>query len=193
MNENRTTDTALSHRPAPDARPAERSNGETAVGTHTPGTWIATYFTRPDGEPIRTVEDVVETTAHSARQSERAALFGVILDDADEEDRSTVVCYTGNGPRAEFNARLMAAAPAMHWALRDLLQLAEALMRETGRAPVPDGAILQARTALTYAAVGFVAEGDEPSPHQNTAAGVSPSGTAQNQTQSNPAPDEESK
>ena len=85
------------------------------MNQHTPGPWINTFFCKRDGAPIETVEDVAETIAGSARYSERAELFGVSLDDAAQnpDGRSTVVCYTGNGPNAHNNARLMAAAPEL--------------------------------------------------------------------------------
>ena len=85
------------------------------MSAHTPGPWIWSFFCKPSGEPILTVEDVAEVTAGSAKYSERAELFGVTLDDADkhEDGRATVVCYTGNGPNAHNNARLIAAAPEL--------------------------------------------------------------------------------
>lgn len=91
--------------------------------THTPGPWSYTWFCKPDGQPIETVDDVAETIAGSARHSTRAELFGVTLDDANEDERgqATVVCYTGNGPNAHNNARLIAAAPDLLQALRDYM------------------------------------------------------------------------
>ena len=77
----------------------------------TPGPWVWSEFGRYDGKPLETAEDVAETVAYSARQSSVAKLYGVTLDDADENGRSTVVCYTGNGPRAQYNARLSSLAP----------------------------------------------------------------------------------
>lgn len=78
----------------------------------TPGPWHYSVFCKPDGAPIQTVQDVADTIAGSALYSERAELFGVTLDDADqhEDGRATVVCYTGNGPNAHNNARAIAAA-----------------------------------------------------------------------------------
>lgn len=93
------------------------------MSNHTKGRWIYSYFCKSDGTPIVTVEDVAETIAGSARHSDRAELFGVTLDDADqhEDGRSTVVCYTGNGPNAHNNARLIAAAPDLLAALDELM------------------------------------------------------------------------
>ncbi len=84
-------------------------------GTHTPGDWVFSTFCKPDGAPIVTVEDVAETIAGTARHSERTELFGVSLDDADKhkDGRSTVICYTGNGPNAHNNAALIAMAPRL--------------------------------------------------------------------------------
>lgn len=88
---------------------------------HTPGPWIFSEFCKADGSPIETVDDVADTVSKSARRSTRAQLFGVSLDDADAPDAeglSTVVCYTGNGPNAHNNARLIAAAPDLLAALK---------------------------------------------------------------------------
>lgn len=91
---------------------------------HTAGPWVNSYFSKPDGSPIVTVDDVAETIAGSARHSARAELFGVTLDDASthEAGRATVVCYTGNGPNAHNNARLIAAAPDLLAALKDIIE-----------------------------------------------------------------------
>lgn len=84
------------------------------MGKNTPGPWLYTNFLRPDGKDIRTVEDVAETVAFSARRSDRAELWGATLDDNPDGDGCpTVVCYTGNGPNAHNNARLIAAAPEL--------------------------------------------------------------------------------
>lgn len=99
---------------------------------HTAGPWVNSYFSKPDGSPIVTVDDVAETIAGSARHSARAELFGVTLDDASthEAGRATVVCYTGNGPNAHNNARLIAAAPDLLAACRLVSALGEAERRE---------------------------------------------------------------
>jgi hypothetical protein len=97
---------------------------ETRVdGLHTDGPWADTFFCKPDGSPILTVEDVAETIAGSARHSESVDLYGVTLNDADRnpDGRATVVCYTGNGPNAHNNARVIAAVPQMVRFLRHLL------------------------------------------------------------------------
>lgn len=91
---------------------------------HTPGPWIFSEFCKADGSPIETVDDVADTVRQSAQRGTRAQLFGVSLDDADAPDaegRSTVVCYTGNGPNAHNNARLIAAAPDLLAALKEAL------------------------------------------------------------------------
>lgn len=96
---------------------------ETADMTQaTAGPWQWTTFCKPSGEPIQSVEDVADTIAGSARYSERAELFGVTLDDAAKHDdgRATVVCYTGNGPNAHNNARVIAGVPIMVDFLRRL-------------------------------------------------------------------------
>lgn len=66
------------------------------------------WFCRHNGEPIQTVADVVETLTLSADKSTRPELFGVCLAERDEDGKQIVVCYTGNGPRSEVNARLIA-------------------------------------------------------------------------------------
>lgn len=89
----------------------------------TDGPWHWTFFCKPSGEPIATVGDVAETIAGSAHHSERAELYGVTLDDAaqHEDGRATVVCYTGNGPNAHNNARVIAGVPIMIDFLRRLM------------------------------------------------------------------------
>lgn len=94
---------------------------------HTPGPWIFSEFCKADGSPIETVDDVADTVRQSAQRGTRAQLFGVSLDDADTPDaegRSTVVCYTGNGPNAHNNARLIAAAPDLLAACKTLIRYA---------------------------------------------------------------------
>lgn len=66
------------------------------------------WFCRHSGERIQTVADVIETLALSAEKSTRAELYGVCLAERDEHGKQMVVCYTGNGPRSEANARLIA-------------------------------------------------------------------------------------
>lgn len=105
-----------------------------ATSTHTPGPWIFTQFCKRDGAPIETVDDVAMTIAGSALHSERAELFGVTLDGGGE--LATVVCYTGNGPNAHNNARVIAAAPDLLAACRALLKYAT--RRDGTRAPLED-------------------------------------------------------
>lgn len=107
--------------------------GDVKEGAHAPnekeqaptaGEWQFTEFCRHDGQPLRSVQDIQDTLAFSAGRSDRIALFGVSLNDADEDGRSTVVCYTGNGPNAHNNARLIACTKALlaiaqRWAALD--------------------------------------------------------------------------
>ena len=88
----------------------------------TDGPWQWTTFAKASGEPIQTVQDVADTVAGSAHHSERAELWGVTLDDAKDspDGCATVVCYTGNGPNAHNNARVIAAVPIMIDFLRRL-------------------------------------------------------------------------
>lgn len=92
---------------------------------HTPGPWVFTKFNKPNGDPITDLMDIGETMGYSAGYSDRLELFGVTLNDADEEGRSTVVCYTGNGPNAHNNARLIASAPELLEALKGVLRIAD--------------------------------------------------------------------
>ena len=92
---------------------SEKTARET--GAPTSGPWEFTYFCKPDGSPIETVEDVAQTIAGSARHSGRADLWGVTLNDAKDtpDGKATVVCYTGNGPNAHNNARAIAMVPVL--------------------------------------------------------------------------------
>jgi hypothetical protein len=89
----------------------------------TEGPLSCVRFTRPDGKPIETVEDVAETTASSARHGSIAELWGVAIPVGDDNQ---VVCYTGNGPtsrrNAEFRPRMIRATP-----IDDELRLLRAL------------------------------------------------------------------
>lgn len=110
----------------PGASPTAQANeGSGGAGKHTPGRYIFTHFTTHDGRPIETVDDVAATLAASARYSDRAELWGVSLDDADETGASTVICYTGNGPNAHNNARLFAATPQVLNCLGALVECLE--------------------------------------------------------------------
>lgn len=77
----------------------------------TKGSWDNTIYCKRDGSPIKTIADIEETVSGSASYSDRLELFGVTLDDKDEDGLATVICYTGNGPNAHNNAALIAAAP----------------------------------------------------------------------------------
>ena len=77
---------------------------------HSPLPWTLTYFTKPDGSEIKTPQDCADTVAFSALQCDGTRLWGVTLAEKDSEGRTLVICYTGNGPHSEANARLIAAA-----------------------------------------------------------------------------------
>jgi hypothetical protein len=77
---------------------------------HSPLPWTFTYFSKPDGSDIKTPQDVADTVAHSALSCEGTKLWGVSLDELAEDGSVLVVCYTGNGPHSEANARLIVAA-----------------------------------------------------------------------------------
>jgi hypothetical protein len=89
-------------------KPAKETSMEKV--DHSPLPWTFTYFTKPDGSDIKTPQDVADTTAFSALRCEGTTLCGVTLDELDDEGRTVVICYTGNGPHSEANARLIAAA-----------------------------------------------------------------------------------
>ncbi len=78
---------------------------------HTPEPWVFSFFTKPDGSPILTVQDVADTVSRSSLESDQIELYGVSVERGGE---NLVVCYTGNGPNSKENARLIALAPRMH-------------------------------------------------------------------------------
>lgn len=89
--------------------------------------WRWGQFTRPDGSPIETVDHVCEAQENSARQSERAELWGVSLGvDA------PVVCYTGNGACSKDHAQYIAAVrpQVLIWILDELGERIERLTAE---------------------------------------------------------------
>jgi hypothetical protein len=87
-----------------------------------PAPWDCASFTRPDGLPIRSPEDVAEACGRSAMESGGSYLFGVTVSGTD-----TVVCYTGNGPNSLNNAAFAAEARAV---LPSLLDEVERLRAE---------------------------------------------------------------
>jgi len=78
------------------------------MNEHTKEPWMFTKFTKADGSPIKTSQDVIDTLAHSARKSDIAELWGVTIDHEDDES-AIVICYSGNGPTSQDNARRIAA------------------------------------------------------------------------------------
>lgn len=80
------------------------------LNDHSPLPWTLSNFTKPDGSEIKTSQDVADTVAFSTLQCEGTELWGVTLDEKDAEGRVLVICYTGNGPHSEANARLIVAA-----------------------------------------------------------------------------------
>jgi hypothetical protein len=77
----------------------------------TPGPWEFAEYTKPDGSPIKTVEDVAEATSHSALKGGLAELWG---GSAVVDGEEVTVFYTGNGPTSQANAHLIAAAPDLY-------------------------------------------------------------------------------
>ena len=77
---------------------------------HSPLPWEFAFFTKIDGSDIATVQDVADTVAASALKSAGIVLWGVTQPGEDADGALRVICYTGNGPHSEANARLIAAA-----------------------------------------------------------------------------------
>lgn len=79
--------------------------------------WQWGTFTRPDGQPIETVEHIYEAQNHSAQQSETAELWGV-----NYGPDTSVVAYTGNGPNSRAHAQYLAATQPRNllWVLDQL-------------------------------------------------------------------------
>ena len=100
---------------------------------HSPLPWTFSKFTKPDGSDITTPQDVADTVAFSALQGDGTTLWGVTLDEKDEEGRTVVICYTGNGLHSEANARLITAAV-------NALNITQALTskpEQLGSGPIP--------------------------------------------------------
>lgn len=72
------------------------------------GHWEWSRHNKPDGNPIESVDDVVEVLESSSRKGTGKYLHGVI---SKENGEDITVCYTGNGPRSPMNARFLASAP----------------------------------------------------------------------------------
>ena|ERR1700678_107480 len=102
--------------PTADTRTCDFSNTSKAsmdkVGgiDHSPLPWEFTYFTKTDGSEIKTVQDVADTTAGSALRCTGTTLWGISLKEPSEDGAVQVICFTGNGPHSEANARLIVAA-----------------------------------------------------------------------------------
>ena len=90
-----------------------------AEARHEPWEW--TTFTKPDGTPIITAEDVAETTAASARKGVGNELHGITLAGLGDDAGPNVVCYTGNGPASAVHAR---AIVSLWMAAPELLRIA---------------------------------------------------------------------
>lgn len=104
--------------PIPDAELAEVRRMHAAA---TDGEWRGTYYCKPDGTEIKTVDDVVETLAYSGRISPLTELFGVSIEDGKD------ICMTGNGPTSQANAGFIAV---LHNSFGPLLARLEAAERE---------------------------------------------------------------
>ena len=81
--------------------------------TYSPTPWVLRSFVWKHGKPVFTVEDVAEFLAATARNSRGMRLFGVSCKDEAAGDEP-VVCYTGNGPTSEANARFIVRAVNAH-------------------------------------------------------------------------------
>lgn len=84
---------------------------------HSETPWEANRFLKGDGTEIETVEDVAVILSNSALAGDRAELFGVTNGDTDESGLSTIICYTGNGPRSQANAARIVTSVNSHAAL----------------------------------------------------------------------------
>lgn len=73
----------------------------------TPGKFLFTRFTKPDGSSIATPFEVAEHMADSAMKCTGSTLWGVTVG---KDDNSLIICYTGNGPTSEENAADIARA-----------------------------------------------------------------------------------
>jgi len=88
--------------------------------------WEWTTFTKPDGSPIVSVEDVAKTTAASARRGAGVELHGITPAGlAPDAEGPNVICYTGNGDGSAANAR---AIVSLWMAAPDLLKIARAML-----------------------------------------------------------------
>lgn len=102
--------------------PTEAANGikaiEAMLSGISSGQWDWTNHKPERGGEIKSVEDVVELLAASARKGEGLYLHGV---GAKENGEDIVVCYTGNGPKSAANALFLASAPySMRWLIAEV-------------------------------------------------------------------------
>jgi hypothetical protein len=70
--------------------------------------WEWSKFCKPNGGPIKTIEDLIDILALSARKSDSIELWGVTLEENDGDSKALVVCYTGNGPHSGVNSKFIA-------------------------------------------------------------------------------------
>lgn len=115
---------------------------------HTKGPWGWGRFPNQDGVPAQTVEEVIECMAYSARQSELGELWGVM---GGTPDDPVVVCYTGNGPTSEANARFIRAAPDL---LEALISVRNTLIDATADGDCNLPGLLEYVTAVVARAEG---------------------------------------
>ena len=119
------------------AEPVDLDRLDALFAAATDGEWVATYFTKPTGDPIETLDDLIETQTFTAMQSTATVLFGIAFEKVDGDGFAPVIAYTGNGPTSEANcvyaATLHNAYPALAAELRTLRAREEAYANENDR------------------------------------------------------------
>lgn len=102
----------------------------------TEGKWQDVNFVNKDGSPIKTHDDIISIISESVRKGEGLYLAGVC-----PYGDNIVICYTGNGPKAKANARLIAVAPELKSLLRRTMGLIRELYQNGSFVQIENGSV----------------------------------------------------
>lgn len=119
---------------------------------HTPGPWTACRMVHQQTGEDMTPEQVGEYVANSVIKS--AAVSGsmaFLFVSCEKEDGPADVCHVGNGPTSPANAKLIAAAPDLLAALKELMEDPDYQVAVGGNPSAVAAMLARARAAIVKA------------------------------------------